>query len=169
LNLQGIEYIQKIQNLIRVPLGRNCARPSCTTRARPTWPQPAQRVAAALHGDPTAAPHRRTEDGRGNGWLTGAGTAARHEGDGRAVRQHGDGRASVASDRGGRDGGSVGTASDERCRGGGARGEACGGGREGLSGGGRGTVGTAFMPPCARPDSAAHGSQSRLGAARHCH
>jgi hypothetical protein len=84
LNLQGFEYIQKIEKLIRVSLGRNRARPSCTARARPTasrvWPaftalarptatraQPnsasagaaraaAQCMMAALHGYLTTAP-----------------------------------------------------------------------------------------------------------------
>jgi hypothetical protein len=32
LNLQGFEYIRKIENLIRLPLGRNRAGPSCTVR-----------------------------------------------------------------------------------------------------------------------------------------
>jgi hypothetical protein len=36
LNLQGIEYIQKIENLNRLPLGRNHARPRCTVHAWPT-------------------------------------------------------------------------------------------------------------------------------------
>jgi hypothetical protein len=43
LNLQGIEYIQKIENLNRLPLGRNHARPRCTVHVWPTlteaaWP-----------------------------------------------------------------------------------------------------------------------------------
>jgi hypothetical protein len=37
--LQGFEYIQKIEKLIRVSLGRNRARPSCTARVRPTATQ----------------------------------------------------------------------------------------------------------------------------------
>jgi hypothetical protein len=32
LNWQGIKYIQKIENLIRLSLGRNRARPSCIVR-----------------------------------------------------------------------------------------------------------------------------------------
>jgi hypothetical protein len=47
---------------------------------------------------------------------------------------------------------------------GGARGEACGGGSEGLSGGRRDAIGMTFKPPRVLLDSAAHGSQSRLGA-----
>jgi hypothetical protein len=92
------------------------------------------------------AAHRREDDGAARRrWASGEAARRRTSVDGfgpwRSGRQLG------------RDG--------ERCRGGGARGEACGGGRD--------TVGTTFKPPCTRPDSAAHDSQSRLGAARHCH
>jgi hypothetical protein len=76
---------------------------------------------AALHGEPTAARHRRTGDDRGNGRLTGTGTAARRDSDVRAVRRpgwHGGGPGDAASDRGGR---------DARYRGGGARGKTAGG------------------------------------------
>jgi hypothetical protein len=95
-----------------VSLGRNHARPRCTARVRPTatWAYPSsasagqrsawRRCARRRRG--TAAsrrrPHRRTGDGRGNvAGLTGAWTAARHDGvDGgvgwlgeRGRRQHG--------------------------------------------------------------------------------
>jgi hypothetical protein len=56
LILQGFEYNQKIEKLIRVSLARNRARPSCTARARPmaTQPRPAFMVLAwpmsAAHG-----------------------------------------------------------------------------------------------------------------------
>jgi hypothetical protein len=104
--------------------------------------------------------------------LHSAGAARAHSGGGAARRPndgtppaHGRWPRKWAAHRRG-DGGAArwrrasGKASGEHCRGGGARGEACGG---------RGMVRTAFEPPRARPESAAHGSQSRLGAARRCH
>jgi hypothetical protein len=100
LNLQGIEYIQKIKNLIRVPLGRNRARPTATW-ARPVltaraWPPcmahlasagprsarrtarartAAQRTVAMLHGGSPPAHGRRprkrgTAHRRGDGGTT---------------------------------------------------------------------------------------------------
>jgi hypothetical protein len=141
LNLQGIEYIQKNRKINLSATGPNSR-------------------SAQLHSADAARAH----GGGGAAWRPNGGTPPAH---GRRPRKW------AAHRRG--DGGAArwrrasGEASGEHCRGGGARGEACGGGCEGLSSGGRGMVRTAFEPPRAHPESAAHGSQSRLGAARHCH
>jgi hypothetical protein len=83
--LQGFEYIQKIQKLIRVSLGRNRARPSCTARARPTatrvYPSSAS-ASAARHGCLMAAPS--PAHGR---WLGKRGGAHRSMDDGAARRR----------------------------------------------------------------------------------
>jgi hypothetical protein len=166
-----------------VSLGRNFARHSRTARARPglasagaaraaQLSQPAQRAVhgasarttrmAALHGEPTTTRHRRTGDGRGDGWLTGAGTAARHVGDGRAARwpgRHDDGPGDAASDRGGR---------DVRCRGDGARGETASGRREAALSGRRRAVPTALLMcgSCAAHGSHAETTRYHVGPAR---
>jgi hypothetical protein len=140
------------------------ARPACVAHlARPVhraWPSSAgprnarrtvaQHAVVALHGEPMVAQHRRTGDGRGNGRLNGAGTAMQHDGDGQAARRpgrHGDGPGDAASDRGGRDGGSIGTAArGARRRAGCARQSGArrsGGGREGRDG----AVGTSARGP----------------------
>jgi hypothetical protein len=126
-----------------VPLGRNHARPSRTTRARPVatrthgpLPRGARPVLTAL-ARPTCAAHGHAATGERRG-----GTATDPGIGGFGPRRSGR--------RLGQDGS--------------ARGEACGGGSEGLSGGRRGAIGTAFKPPRMLLDSAAHGSQSRLGA-----
>jgi hypothetical protein len=59
--LQGIEYIRKIENLNLLPLGRNHARPRCTVHAWPTLmaparPTPTARV-ARVHGAGAARVH----------------------------------------------------------------------------------------------------------------
>jgi hypothetical protein len=168
LNLQGIEYIWIIENLLRVPLGRNRARPSCTAHAWPTATRgaaqpgrPAQRASqgmsardvhdsAARGGGASRRPnggappaHRRRPRKQG---------AAHHRGDGGAAqwrRASGCGRLSDGPGRRRHQTAAVGTTA------GGARRAARLSGRRRE---GRG-----------RRSSAAHGSQSGLSAARHCH
>jgi hypothetical protein len=141
LNLQGIEYIRKIENLLRVPLGRNRARPSLASAS-------AQETTEKTgHGSPAR--------GRQRGSTA---TSKRL----RAARRRT--RASTALVRGGWDGGARSEASGEAI-GVAARGARLSGRRtRGYCGGGRGAVGSVFKPPHACLHSVAHGSQSELGA-----
>jgi hypothetical protein len=181
-----------------VSLGRIRARPSCTARAWPVLTALARRACAAHSTSigaaraaqlgrharrvrrrctttqwrhPIGAQEMSEETGGSpaRGWRRGmTATGERRGGTATDERQWlrtaAVGTADWSGWQLGRDGGARGEASGERCRG-----EACGGGREGLSGDGCGAVETAFKPQRAGLDSAAHGSQSRLGAARHCH
>jgi hypothetical protein len=102
---------------VRGPLGlgrRSVRGPARSARAQ----RRSARGGAALRANGgTALAHGRRP---GNGWLTGAGTAARRDGDGdgQVVRRPGGGPGDTASDCGSR---------DTRCRGGGTRGETTGG------------------------------------------
>jgi hypothetical protein len=106
LILQGFEYNQKIEKLIRVSLARNRARPSCTARARPmaTRARPAfmalARPTSAAHGHAGAAQlgldRRSTHDARRarrhSAWRQRCTAASRR----RPHRRTGDGRGNVA-------------------------------------------------------------------------
>jgi hypothetical protein len=123
-------------------------------------------VLTVLHGSgaawrPNGGTHRRMGDGRGTGWLTGVGTAARHDGDGRVAKRHGDGP----------DVGSFGPRRPGRRRGrdGGGRGEASGRRREAIGRAGRGVrAGSARLSGCpvCGPNSGNGALPGRPGAAR---